>query len=148
MFADIHAFLIKSGHPIYSMLFLAIVLSSQWVEASTYNSRFRISFKTFSIKVAWSLQFLGYLRTLSLEFQQARLQAKLKSSCLCLFGRPSLTEISNLSSNTNETLGHTPLWFQNLVRHLDVQTKQKHQSRDHVRILNPGGLKKKVKYQW
>ena len=28
-------------------------------------------FKTFCIKVAWSLQFLGYLRTLSLKFQKA-----------------------------------------------------------------------------
>ena len=39
--------------------------------------------------------------------------------CLCPVGCLSWTEILNLkSSHTNESLGHTPLWSQNLVRPL------------------------------
>ena len=53
--------------------------------------------------MAWSLQFLGYLRTLRLKFQEAT----------------SKIEVLYLkSSNTNETLDHTPLWSQNLMKPL------------------------------
>ena len=36
-----------------------------------YITRFRIFFLTFCIRVAWSLQFFGYLRTLGLKVQKA-----------------------------------------------------------------------------
>ena len=39
--------------------------------------------KTFSIKVAWSLQFLGYLRTLSLKFLKARTKIEVFLSLPC-----------------------------------------------------------------
>ena len=47
-------------------------------------------FIKFSIKVAWSLQFLGYLRTLSLKFQKARTRARKTSSLLVAFWNSKL----------------------------------------------------------
>ena len=43
-----------------------------WAGATDEYQVPRIFLKTFSIKVVWILQFLGYLRTLSLKFQKAR----------------------------------------------------------------------------
>ena len=40
-------------------------------------------FKTFDIKVAWSLQFWGYLRTLSLKFQKATSKMEIFLSLPC-----------------------------------------------------------------
>ena len=42
--------------------------TKKWYVGKLADSGF---FFTFSIKVAWSLQFLGYLTTLSLKFQRA-----------------------------------------------------------------------------
>ena len=74
--------------------------------------------------MAWSLQFLGYLRTLSLKFQKATSKIEIFLSLPCLGWRPdnpklNRTETGNLqfcsqpsevlklkSSNSNENLGH------------------------------------------
>ena len=83
-------------------------------------------FTKFQITVACGLKFHLYQRMLGLKFQKAR--TKLKFSCLCPIGCLSLVETANRaetgkiqfwsqpseildlkSSNTNETLGHTPL---------------------------------------
>ena len=60
-------------------------------------------FKTICIKMAWSLQFLGYLRTLSLKFQKATTKIG-----------PNLLKFNlNLrSSTTPETVALTPPWYQ------------------------------------
>ena len=66
--------------------------SSKYVYLFEFNMLIRC-FTNFEITVACGLKFHWYLRTLSLKFQ--------KATCKI--------EILNLkSSNTNETLGHTP----------------------------------------
>ena len=67
-----------------------IVISTKYLLFCYYYSMYIRGFTKFGIKVAWSLQFLGYLRTLSLKFQKAR--TKMKFSCLCPVGCLCLTE--------------------------------------------------------
>ena len=67
----------------------------------------------------WSLQFLVYLRTLSLKFQKATYKQnwedRAETGKLQFWSKPS--EILNLKSSNMQKC-HTPLWSQTLVRSL------------------------------
>ena len=87
-------------------------------------------FTKFGIKVAWRLQFLEYLKTLSLKFQKARTKIEVVLALPCWLsqlnwdsqqGRLRTTSILvrafwNFkllrSSNTPETVAFTPPWYQ------------------------------------
>ena len=60
---------------IQSCKFLMMCTKRELTAGIIYNDFVSVYFRGFTkfcIKVAWSLQFLGYLRTLSLKFQKAR----------------------------------------------------------------------------
>ena len=67
-------------------------------------------FTKFGIKVLWSLQFLGYFRTLSWKLQFAETANRADSGQLQFWSEPS--EILNLgSSNTSEPAAFTIPWY-------------------------------------
>ena len=102
----------------------------EYSERLAYAHIYRVSQK-FGIKVYWRLQFLGYLRTLSLKFQKARTKIEVvlslpswlsqlnwdsyqvcraDSGQLQFWSEPS--EILNLrSSNTPETVAFSIPWY-------------------------------------
>ena len=89
----------------------------EYSERLAYAHIYRVSQK-FGIKVYWRLQFLGYLRTLSLKFQKARTNFSFAETAtwadsgqLQFWSEPS--EILNLRSpNTQKTVAFNIRWYQ------------------------------------
>ena len=61
-------------------------------------------FTKFGVKVLWRLQFLEYLRTLSLKFQKSQTKIEVVLTLPC-----SLSQLR--SSNTPETIAFTRPWY-------------------------------------